>query len=75
MAEHLVDSCDFLDVLEEAATTQSKLTVTLLDGRTVTDSVVDVVTQDGKDFVEFLNHGRIPVRELKDARKAPPTIH
>ncbi|MBX5483333.1 MAG: hypothetical protein IRZ16_16045 [Myxococcaceae bacterium] len=75
MAEHLVDTCDFLDVLEEAALKKSKLTVTLLDGRTITDQVTDVVTEGGRDYVQFLHHERIAVQDIKDLRKARPTIH
>lgn len=67
--------CDFLDVLEEAATLKRPVYVTLQSGDTFTDTVKDVVTHDGKDWVDFVEHERVAVRDIRGMTRAEPTRH
>ena len=71
---HIVESCDFLDVLEEAATLGTEVAIDLRDGGHFTDSVRDVVTEDGQDFALFKNHGRVALHAVSDARRAAPRV-
>ena len=63
---HLVDSCDFIDMLEESAKMHRSVVVTLSGGARFEDTVRDVVTEDGQDFVLFHDHGRYPARDVLD---------
>lgn len=67
--------CDFLDVLEEAALVKRPIGVKLNNGETFIDEVRDVVTVDGADYVDFLIHERVPVREIQAATRAEPARH
>ena len=71
---HIIEKCDFLDVLEEAAVLGTEVVVDLRDGEHFTDAVRAVVTEDGQDFALFKNHGRLSVGSLSDARRAAPRI-
>jgi len=63
---HLVDSCDFIDMLEESAKMHRPIIVTLSGGSRFEDTVRDLVTEDGQDFVLFRDHGRYPARDVLD---------
>jgi transcriptional antiterminator Rof (Rho-off) len=67
---HQMDSCDFLDVLEEAAVLKSAVSVVLKHGGHFEDHVRDVVTEEGQDFAIFASHGRVPVRDISLASRA-----
>lgn len=69
---HQVGPCDFLDVLEEGAVLKRAVLVDLKDGRHFTDTVRDVVTENGEDFVVFHDHGRMALHQLSNARRAQP---
>jgi transcriptional antiterminator Rof (Rho-off) len=75
MRQDEIGSCDFLDVLEEAAVVKRPIAVKLRDGQAFIDEVKDVVTQGGTDFVEFLIRGRVPVRDILGASRAEPPRH
>ena len=68
-------SCDFVDVMEEAALVKRAIGVKLRSGETFIDEVRDVVTIDGVDYVDFLIHERVAVREILGATRAEPTRH
>src|SRR4051812_15567172 len=53
---HLIDRCDFIDMLEESVTTGGKVAVSLHDGQHFVDQVNDVVTQEGQDWAVFQEH-------------------
>jgi hypothetical protein len=72
---HLVDRCDFIDVLEESAVTKRAVQVELERGERFVDNVRDVVTEHGADFAVFKDHGRIPVAEISDCARAEPFPH
>ena len=72
LAQKVVGPCDFIDVLEEAATTGLRTDVQLKDGAAFSDHVTDVVTEDHKNFAVFRAHGRIPVTEITSATRAFP---
>ena len=38
--------------------------VTVSGGQQFEDTVRDVVTEEGRDFVQFRQHGRIPARDV-----------
>jgi Rho-binding antiterminator len=63
---HLVERCDFIDMLEEAAKMHRPIAVTLRGDTHFSDDVRDVVTENGQDFVLFRDHGRVPVTEILD---------
>jgi transcriptional antiterminator Rof (Rho-off) len=67
---HLMEPCDFLDVLEEAAVLKSAVSVELRHGKHFEDHVRDVVTEEGQNFAIFANHGRVSVRDISSARRA-----
>jgi len=71
---HIVEKCDFLDVLEEAAVLGTEVVVDLRDGGHFTDHVREVITEDGQDFALFKTHGRLGVHTMSDARRAAPRI-
>lgn len=68
-----VGSCDFLDLLEEAAVRKQPISVTLRAGEEFTDTVTDVVTENHQDFAVFASKGRIPVKELASCTRAKTT--
>jgi hypothetical protein len=63
---HNVERCDFIDMLEESAKLHRPLVVTLRGDRHFSDDVRDVVTEDGEDWVEFRDHGRVAVSQILD---------
>ena len=69
---HLVEACDFLDVLEESAVLKSPVIVELRHGERFTDHVRDVITEEGQDFAVFANHDRIPLHAIADVIRAHP---
>jgi hypothetical protein len=69
---HQVDRCDFIDMLEESAKLHRTLAVTLSGDRRFSDSVRDVVTEEGEDYALFRDHGRVPVREILDCAWTAP---
>lgn len=69
---HIEDSCDIIDVLEEAVTTRRTVAIQMEGGRAFTDHVTDVVTQSGQDFAEFKTHGFLPVRDIRSAARIEP---
>ena len=63
---HNVERCDFIDMLEESATTRRTVIVTLRGGIRYSDDVRDVVTEQGEDYALFREHGRVPVSDILD---------
>jgi Rho-binding antiterminator len=63
---HLVERCDFIDMLEESAKMHRTVAVTLRGDTRFSDDVRDVVTEEGEDYALFRDHGRVPVREIID---------
>jgi Rho-binding antiterminator len=60
-----IGRCDFIDVLEEAATTHRKVDVELEGGGSRTTHIVDVVTHDGDDFAVFTGGDEVSVTRLE----------
>lgn len=71
---HLIEQCDFLDVLEESVLLKSAVSIELRGGGRFVDRVRDVVTEEGQDFALFVDHGRIPVRSISSAARAAPPV-
>jgi Rho-binding antiterminator len=71
---HLIDRCDVLDILEESVVIKRPVAIKLEGGREFTDQVRDVVTEGGTDYVDFRDHGRMPVADIRSAVRAeqPP---
>lgn len=65
-----IGRCDFLDVLEEAAGSRQRVDVELKAGRRFHDRISDVVTEGGKDYVEFEMNGRVAVEDVKSCTRA-----
>lgn len=65
-----IGRCDFIDVLEEAVLRRSPVAVELRDGTTFIDRVVDVVTESGKDWAVFAQHGRVLVTGIRAMTRA-----
>ena len=63
---HLVERCDFIDMLEESAKMHRPIAVTLRGDTHFSDNVRDVVTEEGGDYVVFRDHRRVPVSEILD---------
>ena len=63
---HLVERCDFIDMLEESAKMHRTVAVTLRGDVHFSDDVRDVVTEQSGDYVLFRDHGRVPVSEIID---------
>jgi transcriptional antiterminator Rof (Rho-off) len=72
MRQDEIGTCDFLDVLEEAALVKRPIAVELRDGEAFIDEVKDVLTQGGADYVDFLIHGRVAVRDILGTSRAEP---
>ena len=64
MRQDELGSCDFVDVLEEAAVVKQPIGVKLRSGEIFIDEVRDVVTVEGADYVDFLVHERVAVRDI-----------
>ncbi len=76
MTKARYDRCDFLDVLEEAATIHKPVKVELRDGQRFVDHVKTVVTEAGEDFAVFQDHDRVPVTQIAGCEPqshAPPS--
>ena len=71
---HIVETCDFVDVLEEAAVLGTEVAIDLRDGGHFTDTVRDVVTEGGQDFALFKKHGRLALHSVANARRAAPRV-
>ena len=70
---HMLDRCDIIDLLEEAARTGGTVSVQTAGGQRFVDWVRDVETTGGEDFATFREHGRVAVSDIRDcARGAPP---
>lgn len=67
---HNIDSCDVIDVLEESVVSKRPVNIQLSGGRTFTDQVTDVVTEGGADYVDFRDHGRMAVADIRSAGRA-----
>jgi len=63
---HQLESCDFIDMLEESAKMHRPIAVTLRSNVHFSDNVRDVVTEQSGDYVLFYEHGRVPVTEILD---------
>lgn len=70
-----IGRCEFIDVLEEAVVVKRPVAVTLNSGETFIDTVKDVVTFDGRDWVDFVEHDRLPVSDIRGMTRAEPTRH
>lgn len=71
MTHSAIDRCDVLDLLEEAAVARRSVEVELRDGRSFVDGVRDVVTENGRDYVVFERHLRLPVAEIARCGRTP----
>jgi Rho-binding antiterminator len=69
---HLVERCDFIDMLEESAKMHRPIAVTLRGDAHFAEAVHDVVTEDGEDYALFRDHGRIAVSEILDCTWTAP---
>jgi Rho-binding antiterminator len=67
---HIIDSCDVLDILEESVTLGRPVAIQMQGGRSFTDQVKDVVTEAGADYVDFRDHGRVAVADIRSAARA-----
>jgi Rho-binding antiterminator len=72
MTQDDVGRCDFIDVLEEAVLRKRPVAVTMRDRSTFIDTVVDVVTENGDEFVVFRAHARTPVGDIFAVTRAEP---
>ena len=70
-----VGRCDFLDLLEDAAVTKKRVEIELRSGEVFTDEIRDVATREGQEFVSFLEHDELPLKEILGAKWARPTHH
>jgi len=61
---HQIEKCDFIDMLEESAKMHRPIAVTLKSNTRFSDTVRDVVTEDGSDFAIFKDHGRFPLSDI-----------
>ena len=67
---HNIDRCDVIDILEESVVSKRPVAIKLEGGREFTDQVRDVVTEAGADYVDFRDHGRMPVADIRSAARA-----
>jgi hypothetical protein len=67
---HKFDNCDWIDVLEESVVRKRPVNIQLQGGQSFTDQVKGLVTEGGADFVEFRDHGRMPVADIRSAGRA-----
>ena len=71
---HLIERCDFIDMLEESARLHRPVIVELKDGRTFTDQARDVITEaSGDEWVVFRLHDRLSLDAISSCRAAAPT--
>jgi len=69
---HQIESCDFVDMLEESAKLHRQIAVTLKGNTRFSDAVKDVVTEDGADYAIFKDHGRVPLTDILDCAWKEP---
>jgi transcriptional antiterminator Rof (Rho-off) len=70
---HLIERCDFIDMLEESARFHRPLVVELKDGRSFTDEARDVITESsGEEWAVFRFHDRLSLDEISSCRAAAP---
>ncbi len=69
---HIVERCDFLDVLEESARLHRQVQVQLKDGRRFVDQARDVVTADDGEWAIFRSHDRVLVDDIAFCGPAEP---
>lgn len=69
---HLIEPCDFIDMLEESAKFHRTIAVTLKGDTRFSDAVRDVVTEDGADYAIFRDHGRVALRDILDCAWKEP---
>jgi transcriptional antiterminator Rof (Rho-off) len=70
---HLIERCDFIDMLEESARLHRPLVVELKDGRSFTDEARDVITEaSGNEWAVFRFHDRLSLDEISSCRAAAP---
>lgn len=65
-----VGRCDFIDLLEEAVLRKHAIAVTLRNGDTFIDTVIDVKTHDHDDYAVFQGRGEIRVEEIRSCTRA-----
>ena len=75
MYQDEVGRCSFIDVLEEAVLRRRPVAVETRGGTTFIDHVVDVVTENGQDFVVFKVHPRMSVLDLRAVTRADAARH
>ncbi|HVX94146.1 MAG TPA: hypothetical protein VHK47_04465 [Polyangia bacterium] len=69
---HQIERCDFIDMLEEAAKMHRPVAVTLVGQTRFADDVRDVVTEDGEDYAEFRDHGRVALTDILECAWTGP---
>jgi transcriptional antiterminator Rof (Rho-off) len=70
---HLIERCDFIDMLEESVRLHRPLVVELKDGRSFTDEARDVITEaSGQEWAVFRFHDRLSLDEISSCRPAAP---
>jgi hypothetical protein len=69
---HQIDSCDIIDILEEAVTLARPVSVELRHGRRFVDHVRDVETDADGNWAVFATHGRVAVNDISDCARAEP---
>ena len=69
---HLIERCDYIDMLEESAKMRRPILVTLRGDARFTDLVRDVLTEEGEDYALFRDHGRVAVSDILDCGWAAP---
>ena len=69
---HIIDRCDFVDVLEEAVTTRGTVHVELVGGTRFVDHVRDVITEGGQDYAIFKDHATVNVSDILNCTRAQP---
>jgi hypothetical protein len=68
---HVMDRCDYLDVLEESVTLKRPIQVELKGGKRFVDAVKELVTAGGEDWAVFRDHDRVAVSEISFCGRAP----
>jgi hypothetical protein len=70
---HQLDSCDIIDMLEEAVTTGRPVEVELkAEHKKFVDQVRDVVTESGEERAIFKHHDPVLVRDIHHCARAVP---
>jgi hypothetical protein len=69
---HIIDRCDFIDVLEESVTTGRAVSVNVVGGAHFVDHVRDVITENGVDYAIFKDHATVALRDILNCTRAEP---